>query len=142
MRPQFTAGFLLLFSLPLLSFSQINGLNALKQVTNALTTQDTTSQKKKSTGTQSNLAVSDEGTPNKPKDNKKVIIENPIDKAKENLIEKTAPSSGSTGSSTGNLAVSDEGVGGKDKRKTNREATGTATTPEQPKQETVTPAPK
>jgi len=114
-------------------FGQNISVGAFKQITDALTapSQDTTKPK---TTTQSNLAVSDEGTPNdKPKTENKKVIENPIEKVKKN-ITKSATENNSTGGTTSNLAVSDEGV---PNTKSNKRET--STTPEPAKTNTANP---
>jgi len=123
--------FCALFSLPLFGFSQ-SGIEKLKALTNTLTQPQDTS-KPQSTGTESKLAVSDEGAGGgKPKSTKKTT-DNPIDKLKKNLtgiaVENNNTGSG-TGTGTSNLAVSDEGAGGTKGKSSNKEtpATGTGTT--------------
>jgi len=128
------AGLFLLFSSSVVCFSQINGLNAFKQISNALTTSQDTSKPKQNNASQSNLAVTDEGAPaNKSSNENKKIIENPIDKAKKNLTEKSTQNNNS-GNSSSNLAVTDEGVGATKSQGKSNAKTSSGNSEEPPKQ--------
>src|ERR1035437_1275429 len=113
----------LIFCLPIASYSQSGTWNTLlEQVTHLKSTtqthQDTT--KPRQTGPQSNLAVTDEGTPSTtPKadspqssgtpDKPKKDSGNPIEKMKKKLT-KASTQNNNNGGTTGNLAVTDEGT--------------------------------
>lgn len=118
-------------------FGQAFSGAAFKQITDALTTpsQDTTKPK---TSTQSNLAVSDEGTPNdKPKTENKKVIENPIEKVKKN-ITKSATDNNSGSGTTSNLAVSDEGVPNTKNNNSSKRETSNTKEPEKSKSSNTT----
>ena len=114
----------ILISSPVVVFSQ----SKLGQLSNFI--QD--SSKPKSTGTQSNLAVSDEGKGGEKSQNSKTANDKP----------KDSKNNSPAGSS--NLAVSDEGKGGVKGKSTSREATVTDTSKgkEIKKGETKTANPK
>lgn len=136
--------------------AQSNALKKLADITDALTTkadpapQDTTkknvepssgSNTTQNSGTQSNLAVTDEGAPaDKPKSENKKLIENPIEKIKVKNTQKAAQNQGS-GAPTSNLAVTDEGVGADKttKGKTNKQSTSGNPAPAQGTNSTVSP---
>lgn len=125
--------FLVIFCFPVIVFSQAGKWNSLMQQiaqpksNNQPSVQDTA--KPKQTGTQSNLAVADEGTPssitkNSTEQTDKKTSGNPIQNMKKKLTKSAAPSNGSNGT-TSNLAVADEGTPSEkeSKGKTNRETT-------------------
>ena len=119
-----------IFCLSLVGFSQ-SGIEKLKALTNTLTQPQDTAKTKTSGGTESNLAVSDEGASGGK--NQKAASENPIEKLKKNLTEKAVKnnndSGGSTGTGTSNLAVSDEGASGTKGKNNTKEAPGGTGTP-------------
>ena len=123
--------FAALFFIPALCFSQ----SKVEQITN-LFKQD--SSKPKSTGTQSNLAVSDEGKGGGKTQTNKTASSS--DKPKQQDSSKTKSTVKQS-----NLAVSDEGKGGaKGKSSATKEAIGTDTVKgkEIKKEETKTAEPK
>ena len=118
---------ILFFCLPIFSFSQSGTWNTLlhqlAQPKSGAQSPAQDSTKPKQTGTQSNLAVSDEGTPSNTKTNspqsnepsdkseksdKKTSI-NPIGNLK-NKLTKAATQNNNNSGTTSNLAVSDEGT--------------------------------
>lgn len=131
MKNKFKIWTILLLCFPVFSFSQSGKLNTFIQQlaqpkSNSQTSaKDTT--KPKQTG-QSNLAVSDEGTPSNTKTNSpqssepdKKTSSNPISNLK-NKLTKAATQNNNTSGTTSNLAVSDEGTPSdkREKEKTNR----------------------
>jgi len=148
---------LIVLCIPIVSFSQSGKWNTvIQQLTQPksnshTTTQDTT--KPKQTGTQSNLAVSDEGTPSSSTkadsqqnsgntgnsgQAEKKSSGNPIENMKKKLTKVATQNNNNSGTKS-NLAVTDEGTPS-DKGangKTNRDATGTSTSPNQGNSTTV-----
>lgn len=130
---------LAVFCLPLFGHSQ-TAIEKLKDLTNTLTQPQDTSKSKASgtSGSGSNLAVSDEGASG-GKGKSQKTVENPIEKLKHNLTEKAVENeknnSNSSPAGTSNLAVSDEGASGKQGKNNSKENTGT------PNTTNVTPSP-
>jgi len=98
-----------LFSFSVHLSAQVKALDALKSISNAFTSAEQDTTKKKSAGTQSNLAVTDEGVPSeKNKDSKKTIT-NPLEELKKKATGTAVKNEGGTVGGS-NLAVTDEGV--------------------------------
>lgn len=95
------------FYFPCEGYSQ-KAIETIKKISDAVSPSQDTS-KKATSGTQSNLAVSDAGSSADKSKTNSAKVENPIDKLKKKLTDQAIQNNNGTTGTQSNLAVSDAG---------------------------------